>query len=531
MKKTSSRTKTSKKRTSSLLDRVIPNKWVAAVFIAIIAGLGSYFVFFSQAAPSNCQNQSDVPVCDVDQTLLSSNSIYDTILSTNSEAKDYADKGRGVYYGPAFRAPTKALNGAVQIYRVYNEKATYHDWVTETQKAAKEAKYEGVKVQSTPFFAWKTKVTGTVPVYRLTRDGKGGALTQSVFSTDKSWVDKMLAAGANDSNGWKKDQFGPFIAFYAFPPGYAVPGVANPGDCSKAENLNNPECKTQRDALENSIGTGAIPSSNTCPTTLDAYLKAVFPSQFSQSCQDKWNAYMRDCSKQENFLSDRCSASRDKLEAAYDCSVQENFLSDRCAKERDQLAAAYNCSVQENFLSDRCLAERSALANAARANAARAQAARGQTARAPSVPRVPNGCPRTVQGFASANKQGLSKDCINIWTKYLNDLKFFRELERQARVNAGNNLYEQYYGGVNRNEANNARAKGTCVIRYKYYVLGGWPKAFPRVGVEVKKNTTKEQCEMEFRYLIQKKKEQDNRFFGADMHHHAFEKAWVRNRT
>jgi hypothetical protein len=117
--------------------------------------LGSYLAFFTQAAPSNCQSDGSVPICDVDQTLLSANGIFDTVLSVDAEAKNLSS--RGVYYGPAFRAPTKALNGAVPVYRIYNEKATYHDWVTDSQKAAKRSKIRWINCTGYSFLCLEDK--------------------------------------------------------------------------------------------------------------------------------------------------------------------------------------------------------------------------------------------------------------------------------------------------------------------------------------------------------------------------------------
>jgi hypothetical protein len=308
MKKTNKRTKPGKKKPTNLFTRIVPNKWVALIFIAIIAGIGSYFVFFSEAAPNNCQNQDGVPICDVDLVA----GLTDVVIGVDEEPQRLGRDGWGMYFGPAFRAPTKPINGAFPIYRVYNHNATLHDWVTGGQKAAKEAKYEGVQVEGVPFYAWDKQVPGTVPVYRISR---GGSETKILLTSDKAWIDRILAVEANDPNGWRQNQFGEFIAFYAYPISYTVPGTVNPGDCSIAANLNNPECKTQKESLEGAIGTDALPTSNECPATIDKYLAAAFPSQFSQACQDKWNNFVKDCSKQENFLSDRCKTQRAQLES------------------------------------------------------------------------------------------------------------------------------------------------------------------------------------------------------------------------
>lgn len=324
--------RSNKNTKTSGLRRIFPNKWVAVVFIAIIGSMGSYLIFFSEAAPNNCQNQDGVPICDVD--LVSGTT--DAVIGVDEEPQRLGRDGWGMYFGPVFRAPTKPLNGAVPIYRVYNHNATLHDWVTGGQKAAKEAKYEGVQVEGVPFYAWDRQVPGTVPVYRISR---GNPDSKILLTSDKAWIDRILAVEANDPNGWRQNQFGEFIAFYAYPINYNVPNTVNPGDCSIAANLNNPECKTQRDSLEGAIGTDALPTSNECPATIEKYLAAAFPSQFSQACQDKWNNFAKDCSKQENFLSDRCKTQRAQLEAG---------LAERAALEAAAKAAQSQSSGNTN---------------------------------------------------------------------------------------------------------------------------------------------------------------------------------------
>lgn len=292
--------------TRSLKTKPKLNKRIAILLALIVAGVGAYLLFFASAATSNCQPEDGIPICDVDMVGGGS----DTVLSVTGEAATLGSKGWGVYYGTNFRAPTSAHKGSVPITRVYNEAVTLHDWVTDTQKSAKEAKYGALKNEGVAFFAWKTQVTGTVPVYRLSR---GGTATQNIYSTDKAWVDKILAQDANNPDGWKKESTSPFIAFYAYPPNYGVANIVNPYDCSILENFTSDRCKTARESLATAVSSGAIPAGTSCPTTYDAYKKAPFPSQFSAECQKKWNDYAQDCTKQENFLSDNCKGPRETL--------------------------------------------------------------------------------------------------------------------------------------------------------------------------------------------------------------------------
>lgn len=337
------------------------NLKIAALLIVVLAAVGVYLLFFAEAATNNCQTgDNNVEVCDVNMVA----GDKDTVLSIGPEAEALGNQKWGLYYNTTFRAQKTAGNGAVPIHRVVNPEpgVSLHDWVTDTQKSAKEAKYGALVYEGVAFYAWNTQVKDTVPVYRISRAGDH---VQHIFSVDKGWVDRILATDANNPNGWKRDIYGPFIAFYAYPPGYKVADKPNPYDCSIKENFLSDRCVDQRNALLDAEKAGTLPKDNTCPTTLTAYLAAPFPGQFEQSCQDKWNKYMQDCSIQENFLSDRCKTNRDALEAAYDCSIQANFLSDRCDAARNRLADAYDCSKQENFLSDRCDGDRQAFVNAA----------------------------------------------------------------------------------------------------------------------------------------------------------------------
>ncbi|MCA9342880.1 hypothetical protein KC950_02620 [Candidatus Saccharibacteria bacterium] len=245
--------KTRKSSKSSLLSKLKskvnkkPKVFVGILTLVSFASVGAFILVQSQAAPDNCQIQDSVPICDVDQTAGN----YDSLLSRGSEPQELAKRGWGVYYGAAFRAPAHEYNGAVPITRIYNAEATYHDFVTPVQKSSKEAKYSGkTKNEGVAFYAWRTQVKDTVPVYRLTR---AGPHTQTIFSTDKAWVDGLLAKDKNNDNGWKKDHLAPFLAFYAYPPNYKVADKPNPYDCSIQENFLSDRCTMQRENLQKEI--------------------------------------------------------------------------------------------------------------------------------------------------------------------------------------------------------------------------------------------------------------------------------------
>ena len=347
-----SRTGSSKSKLNSL-PKV--NKWLALLFVAVIAGVGAYIIFRANAATNNCQKVSSVTnlmipagtdkaatnagtqtkpaddknavqVCDVDMALGSDT----TVLSTKGWADDLGKQGFW-YFGAVFRAPTTAYAGAVPISAVYNESTTYRDYMTVAQKTLKDSAFPGkTKNEGVAFYAWENPgQLDTVPVYRITQ---GGSTTKTFYSTDLGTINRLLAESQNDPNGWKKDQFAgsSFIAFYAYPPNYAVAKQANPYDCSIQANFVSDRCAGPRAALETAVAAGNVPVGKDCPATLEIYRKAPFASQFDQACQDKWNTYMNDCTIKENFLSDRCKVER---QAFVDAEAEQ-------ARQRAAAAAA-----------------------------------------------------------------------------------------------------------------------------------------------------------------------------------------------
>ncbi len=317
---------TSVKKTATLKSKSRFNIKFVVLITILVAAIGAYFLFFASAATNNCQAENGVQICDVDMT----GGGGDTVLSVTGEAQSLGSQGWGVYYGADFRAPTSAYNGAVAITRVYNSGATLHDWVTASQKSAKEAKYGALTNEGVAFFAWESQKPGTVPVYRL---GRGGGSTQNIYSTDKAWIDRIVAEGANDPNGWKADLYGPLVAFYAFPPNYKVANQVNPYDCSLQVNLVTDRCKDALKNLTQAVAAGNIPTSNDCPKTLEVYRKAPFPGQFSADCQKFWNTYMQDCRITENFTSDRCKTQREALAKAQAAQIAQRTAAQAVAKK------------------------------------------------------------------------------------------------------------------------------------------------------------------------------------------------------
>ncbi len=307
---------------------------ISILLIVIIAAFGAWRVFLSGASPNNCQPEKGVNICDIDQV----QGLVDNILSNGPEAQNLGKDTANwpLYFGAAFRAPTSALDGAQPVYRVYNSSATWHDYMLEAGKKDKEAKAPGqVTNEGIVFYAWPSASRpGLVPVYRLTQ---GGAGSKVIFTTDRAWRDKFVAADINNSAGWKDGG----IPFYAFPPNYkaiATDGKpqANPNDCSIRENFVSDRCTGARNALNDAVANGNVAASNDCPATLAAYIKEAFPSRFPQACQDKWNKEQSNCSIKENFVSDRCRDARAEFEKAEE---------ERIARENAERQAA---AAQQN---------------------------------------------------------------------------------------------------------------------------------------------------------------------------------------
>jgi hypothetical protein len=318
-----SRTGSSKSKLNSL-PKV--NKWLALLFVAVIAGVGAYIIFRANAATNNCAAVDAVQICDVNMALGNN----ETALSTNEWSESLGNAGWW-YFGAVFRAPTTAYAGAVPISAVFNESTTYRDYMTVGQKSLKDSAYPGkTRDEGVAFYAWENAgQPDTVPVYRITQ---GGSTTKTFYSTDLGTINRLLAESQNDPNGWKRDQFAgsSFIAFYAYPPNYAVAKQPNPYDCTIQANYVSDRCAGPRAALDTAVAAGNVPVGKDCPATLEIYRKAPFASQFDQACQDKWNTYMNDCSVQENFVSDRCKVER---QAFVDAEAEQ-------ARQRAAAAAA-----------------------------------------------------------------------------------------------------------------------------------------------------------------------------------------------
>lgn len=303
------------------------NKKIGIGLVLALVAVGVYFLFFASAATNNCQAENGVQICDVDQTAGGG----DSVLSLYGEAESLGNQGWGTYFGTAFRAPTTAYDGAVPVHRFLNPSASWHEFTTDAQLGQKEAAAGGrdkLNYEGIVFYAWTdSHRAGTVPVYRITRLG---AETQSMFSTDKAWIDKMVAGPW----GWQQDVTMPGVAFYAYPPGYAVAQQVNPYDCSILENFTSPRCAKAAENLGKEIAAGNVPATSECPKDWASWNKALFPDKFEQACRDKWNGYAQNCSNPDVFQSDRCKKEREALIAANNKLIADKKAADAAAKKK-----------------------------------------------------------------------------------------------------------------------------------------------------------------------------------------------------
>lgn len=303
------------------------NRKIGIGLILALVAVGVYFLFFASAATNNCQAENGVQICDVDQTAGGG----DSVLSLYGEAESLGNQGWGTYFGTAFRAPTTAYDGAVPVHRFLNPSASWHEFTTDAQLGQKEAAAGGrdkLNYEGIVFYAWTDgHRAGTVPVYRITRLG---AETQSMFSTDKAWIDKMVAGPW----GWQQDATMPGVAFYAYPPGYAVAQQVNPYDCSILENFTSPRCAKAAENLGKEIAAGNVPATSECPKDWASWNKALFPDKFEQACRDKWNGYAQNCSNPDVFQSDRCKKEREALIAANNKLIADKKAADAAAKKK-----------------------------------------------------------------------------------------------------------------------------------------------------------------------------------------------------
>lgn len=228
------------------------NKLTLAIVVAVLAAGGLLFVLLTRAMPNNCQPENNVPICDVD---IATNS-EETVLSTNSWARDLGQNNGFWYWGAAFRAPDRAYNGAQPVYGVYNPKYSYRDFLFQAPAQEKMTTFaaDGTRNEGIYFYAWPTQSQpGTVPVYKISRSGG----SQILVTTDIGLRNKLITQDAGNDAGWKDKG----VAFYAYPPTYRVAGQVNPGDCSVYENFVSDRCTEARNNLTGT--TKPTPVSNT----------------------------------------------------------------------------------------------------------------------------------------------------------------------------------------------------------------------------------------------------------------------------
>ncbi|MCX6729800.1 MAG: hypothetical protein NTV95_04160 [Candidatus Saccharibacteria bacterium] len=245
-----SNTTTSVKQPNNFIKWLKNKKNSKYIILAVaFAAVGSYLVFRSFAATNNCSVLNGATVCDVNMWVTGS------VTGTGGE-DTYLDTGNagisGMFYGSMFRAPIKQAPGTVPVFRVKQNNTTYpsstfHDWVTEPQKRAKESIYsqnpEGLVNEGIVFYAWDKPDAqpGTVPVYRLGCGINGHDSTR--YTTDLATANAYKVKQANGfvcSNTTTDPNYLPFIAFYAYPPTQTIKPYYVTGTGTGAANTYDP---------------------------------------------------------------------------------------------------------------------------------------------------------------------------------------------------------------------------------------------------------------------------------------------------
>jgi hypothetical protein len=198
----------------------------------VVAGIGSYLLFFAKAAVNNCSAVSGGQICDLNQ--VSSPDGTDALVSVNEEALNLA-RGGWTDWGVGFRAPTFPMNGAKPVHRFWYPDLSIHALVIEGSgdynnyvnlKNQGKAQDEGVF-----FYAWPSvSQADTVPIQRINRKALYFLV---LYTADPGALPYFLANG-----GGTYEDGG--VNFYAFPANY-VPPVPNGGtqatkdtDCANA---------------------------------------------------------------------------------------------------------------------------------------------------------------------------------------------------------------------------------------------------------------------------------------------------------
>ena len=221
-----SNTTTSVKQPNNFIKWLKNKKNRKYIILAVaFAAVGSYLVFRSFAATNKCSVLNGATVCDVNMWVTGSangTGGEDTYLDTGNAGVS------GTFYGSVFRAPIKQAPGTVPVFRVKQSgtTATFHDWVTEPQKRAKESQYTanpaGLVNEGVVFYAWDKPDAqpGTVPVYRL-GCGINSIYDSTRYTTDLATANAYKVKQANGfgcGNTTSDPNYLPFIAFYAYPP-------------------------------------------------------------------------------------------------------------------------------------------------------------------------------------------------------------------------------------------------------------------------------------------------------------------------
>jgi len=221
------------KKKTTVQSKIKFNKWIGVAIVALVAVMGSYLLFFADAAANNCTVAStkaeSTKICDVNQ--VSHPSGTDSAFAVNDEYSALVGQG-WTNWGVAFRAPNSAFAGAKPVHRFYNKPLTAHYLIIESDPLYAQFKADPTNNvdEGIFFYAWDNgNVKNTEPVHRVNR--KPWYFLQ-MYSTNRAWVDQFVA---NPDNTW---EYGG-IAFYAYNANYFPPAnTSTPGKDTNCPNQN-----------------------------------------------------------------------------------------------------------------------------------------------------------------------------------------------------------------------------------------------------------------------------------------------------
>lgn len=186
----------------------ISTKKLGIIFVLLLIGVvGSYFMFFAKAAPGVCDANG---LCTVQAYWNGTPGSQDFFLAGNgNETLGAPWEDRGVI----FKAYNHPIEGTTVVRRFYNASVNQHLWTLDDNEASAAIAF-GAQEENQAFYAAKTQIKDTVPVFRLSNS----SIHSYYYTTDPGYRDQLLQSGF----GWTDGN----PVFYVYMPGY-TPKPAN----------------------------------------------------------------------------------------------------------------------------------------------------------------------------------------------------------------------------------------------------------------------------------------------------------------